>query len=124
MNEPIGWWECVTDISEFNRENEPAGLRIVMSTGLGFQYFELQQRESAYLIGGLNFQGNWFTMKRMVIEFFVNQGHKDSNGQWVTDSLKVFMVGEPNLMEWKPCAEPDIYAKRVPGTSSMIVESV
>jgi hypothetical protein len=118
----LGWWKCVDDVTEFNRQHEPGGLRVVISTGPGFQYLEMQRREGAiYFDGSLTPDGKWITMKRMMIEFFVNKGHYDSNREFVTDELYAFFEGEPTIFTWKQCAQPPEYEKRVPGTDSMII---
>ena len=123
----IGWWECTDDITEFNREHEPGGLRVVLNFGPGFQRIDMQRREpyssTGVFVAGL--EPKWITLQAKALEFFVTQGHKDSNGSWVTDKLYIFIVGDPPpFLEWRPCNEPEVYQKRVPGSSSMIIEKV
>lgn len=120
----IGWWVLTDDITEYNRENEKLGIRAVINSGASadgapFAYFELQKDFGMLLTGVAS--GRWTSVERCALEFFVMRGRFDSDSQWVTRYLKAFVVGVPSPFIWEPCAEPEEYAQRVPGTSSMII---
>ena len=115
----LGWYECLTDVSTFNADNENKERIVVQfNEELGYCYLDQEQRNES-----IN-DGEWFRLQRMQLEFFVNVGHYENNdpaGRWITDHLYAFILGKPTFLEWKECAEPEYFSKRVEGTSHMIV---